>query len=354
MVEPKPIVGFMRNNDGVHLIAGSALTRENSTGEQLVYRPRPVLIHAWDLDEAVIDALADRFGFQDLRLSTAPLDGDVLQTPLIGFDSNTVAWMTWTPPHPGLALFSAVLPWFVAGVFVLVVLSIVFVRRVLHTAQAMAQDANTLAEKEHILAQTSKMAVLGEMAAGVVHELNQPLNIIRMASDSTRGILERKEQKPEFEQLDEQLSVISGQVRRMADTIQSMRIFSRDDHGRKIAFDQSRAANQALSWLRPELSERGIEISLQAPASCGRVFGEPSRFEQVIVNLLLNARDAVCDPGNDGKAPQGVVRIVISENLDTNVIRIVVSDNGGGVPEEILERLFEPFFTPRHRVMEPD
>jgi C4-dicarboxylate-specific signal transduction histidine kinase len=133
-----------------------------------------------------------------------------------------------------------------------------------------------------------------------------------------------------------------------------MRIFSRDDHGRKIAFDPSRAANQALSWLRPELSERGIEISLQAPASCGRVFGEPSRFEQVIVNLLLNARDAVCDPGNDGKASQGVVRIVISENLDTNVIRIVVSDNGGGVPEEILERLFEPFFTPRHRVMEPD
>jgi C4-dicarboxylate-specific signal transduction histidine kinase len=102
-------------------------------------------------------------------------------------------------------------------------------------------------EKEHILAQTSKMAVLGEMAAGVVHELNQPLNIIRMASDSTRGLLERKEQKPEFEQLDEQLSVISGQVRRMADTIQSMRIFSRDDYGRKIAFDPSRAANQALS-----------------------------------------------------------------------------------------------------------
>jgi len=91
MVEPEPIGGFMRNNDGVHLIAGSALTRENPTGEQLVYRPRPVLIHARDLDEAVIDALADRFGFQDPRLSTAPLVGDVLQTPLIGFDGNTVA-----------------------------------------------------------------------------------------------------------------------------------------------------------------------------------------------------------------------------------------------------------------------
>ena len=62
-------------------------------------------------------------------------------------------------------LFSAVLPWFVAGVFVLAVLSIVCVRRVLHTAQAMAQDANTLVEKEHILAQTSKMAVLGETAS---------------------------------------------------------------------------------------------------------------------------------------------------------------------------------------------
>ncbi|MBT5572601.1 MAG: hypothetical protein HOJ90_15425, partial [Alphaproteobacteria bacterium] len=345
MVEPDPVVGFLVNDEGIHLIAGSAMTPENPTSDQLVFRARPVLIHAQDLSDSMVDALAVKFGFQDLRVTTAPLQGDVLQSPLIGFDGDTVAWMSWTPPHPGSALFSAVLPWFVAGVFVLAVLSIVFVRRVLHTAQVMTVDANTLAEKEHILAQTSKMAVLGEMAAGVVHELNQPLNIIRMASDSTRGLLQKKNREPEFEQLDEQLSVISGQVRRMAETIQSMRIFSRDDYGRKIAFDPAHAANQALSWLRPELSDRGIEISLQAPASCGRVFGEPSRFEQVIVNLLLNARDAVRDIGDDGSARQGAIKLVISEDLAQNTIRIVVSDNGDGVPEENLERLFEPFFT---------
>ena len=115
----------------------------------------------------------------------------------------------------------------------------------------MALDAEALASKDRQLAQTSKLAVLGEMAAGVVHELNQPLNIIRMATDSTQAALQRSKVSEDYESLREQLTVIDGQTRRMAETIQSMRIFSRDDYGRKIAFDVVRATTEALNWMRP-------------------------------------------------------------------------------------------------------
>ena len=248
-------------------------------------------------------------------------------------------------PHPGSALFTDILPWLIAGVVVLLILGTVFLRRVIHVARSVAQDAAELALKERQLAQTSKLAVLGEMAAGVVHELNQPLNIIRMATDSTQAALLKHGGDAQLDQLSEQLEVIGGQTRRMSETIQSMRIFSRDDYGRKIAFDVVRATNQALNWLRPELAEHRIEVSLQAPAQCGRVYGEPSRFEQVIVNLILNARDAVVRNRKNGVIERCEIALEIIDDPSREIVRLVVRDNGGGIPAESLERVFEPFFT---------
>lgn len=347
MVEPAPVTAFVRTAQGVFLVAVSALTPENPTPEEIVYRPRPVLIHARHLSPELVGTLAERFGFNNLVLSenAPPATMDRLALALPTASGEVAAWAVWQPPHPGYAVFVDVLPWLLAGFLVLGGLILVFVRRVLQAAQAMALDAKELAFKERQLAQTSKLAVLGEMAAGVVHELNQPLNIIRMATDSTRASLQERGSQADPEQLSEQLSVIGGQTRRMAETIQSMRIFSRDDYGRKIAFDVVRATNQALSWLRPDLAEHRIEVSFQAPPRCGRVFGEPSRFEQVMVNLILNARDAVRARKADGLIEGCEIAIEITEQRSTDTVFITIRDNGGGVPDEHIERVFEPFFT---------
>lgn len=347
MAEPIPVTAFLPHGDMVHLVAVSALTPENPTEAQFAYRTRPVLIHSQDMSRARLDYLSERYGFVDLAITPVmpPEGADRVSAPLLNASGEPVGWIGWTPPHPGSTLFAQVLPWLVAGILILLVLAYVFIGRVVAVAREAAADAVSLAEKDRQLAQTSKLAVLGEMAAGVVHELNQPLNIIRMATDTTRESLRGGSRDPLPEQIDKQLSVIGGQTRRMAETIQSMRVFSRDDYGRKIAFDPVRATNQALSWLRPELAERGIGVSLQAPVQCGRIYGEPSRFEQVIVNLILNARDAVQTHHKNEDIASGEISLVISEDMAGEIVEIEVRDNGGGVPEEYIERLFEPFFT---------
>lgn len=304
-------------------------------------------MHTRALTVSVLTMLSEQFGFHDLTIMPdRPAKGaDRLCAPLPNGSGVPAGWFVWTPPHPGSALFVQVLPWLVAGVLILLGLAYVFIRRVVAVAREVAADTLSLAEKDCQLAQTSKLAVVGEMAAGVVHELNQPLNIIRMATDSTRETLRANPGDPSPDEIDRQLSVIGGQTWRMAETIQSMRIFSRDDYGRKIAFDPVRATNQVLSWLRPELAERSIGVSLRTPAKCGRIYGEPSRFEQVIVNLVLNARDAVRQHQENSGIASGEISIEVSENLENDAVMVAVRDNGGGVPEEHIERLFEPFFT---------
>ncbi len=347
MLEPAPVTAYLTRQGSVHLVAVSALTPENPTAAQMEYRPRPVLVHARELSPEFLRGISAQFGFDDLSLTDErpAADGQMLTFALQGSQGNGAGWLRWSPPYPGSALFADILPWLFAGVMVLFVLAVVFLRRVMRAARHMALDAEALASKDRQLAQTSKLAVLGEMAAGVVHELNQPLNIIRMATDSTQAALQRSKVSEDYESLREQLTVIDGQTRRMAETIQSMRIFSRDDYGRKIAFDVVRATTEALNWMRPELATNGVAVSFRAPAQCGRVYGEPARYEQVIVNLLLNARDAVLDHLKNGAAESCQVRIEIKEDLSADRILVVVSDNGGGVPDEHIERLFEPFYT---------
>jgi two-component system, cell cycle sensor histidine kinase and response regulator CckA len=191
------------------------------------------------------------------------------------------------------------------------------------------------------------LALLGEMAAGLVHELNQPLNIIRMATERTQGKFQVAEGDADSETVGSQLEIIAGQTERMADTIQSMRIFSRDDYGRKVAFDPAQSVVQAVGWLRSEFEERAISLEVDTPARCGRVFGEPSRFEQVIVNLLINARDAV-EQNADGSVtsdPARNIRVTVTDDPVRERVTIAVRDNGQGILAAHIDRVFEPFFT---------
>ncbi len=347
MDEPEPVSTYVASQGQVHLIAACALTPEDPSSEQLEPAPRPVLIYSRHISPDRLLSFSERFEFANLSISMQPPQAKPFQNVLALRDikDRPVGWLAWNPPRPGSALFSTVLPWLVAGILVLLALGVLFVRRVVGTARRMVDDARNLAKMDRQLAQASKLAVLGEMAAGLVHELNQPLNIIRMTADMTRDKMERSREDVADSELREQLEVIGGQSRRMGETIQNMRIFSRDDYGRKIAFDPVRATSQALTWMRNDFSERNIEVVFQAPANCGRVYGEPARFEQVIVNLLMNARDAIEGRfGNDGEEG-GQVRVSVSEDSSLRHVIIAVRDNGGGVPIEHLDRLFDPFFT---------
>ena len=349
MFEPVPASGYFLRDGMLHLVSVSALTLENPIGADTERHVRHVLVYGQQLSGALLDEISSGFGVDDLGIvfDTPPSVPSLLSTSLIGPGGAVVAWLTWKAPRPGSDLLAPLRVWRVVALIGVLALSLLFVHQVLRTARRVADHDRQLAEKDHQLAQSSKLALLGEMAAGVVHELNQPLNIIRMATEQTRMKFRAMDVGPDGQKVSSQLEIIAGQTERMAETIQSMRIFSRDDYGRKIAFDPARSVAQATEWLRPEFDERGISLDVRLAEPCGRVFGEPSRFEQVVINLLINARDAVQRGLDDSVSSDraGIVRISVSDDPAREMVTIEVRDDGPGISPAHIDRVFEPFFT---------
>ncbi len=210
------------------------------------------------------------------------------------------------------------------------------------------------------LVQTSKLATLGEMAAGIAHELNQPLNVIRMAADSSLILMEQGKTDPSFER--RQFERISINAVRMSNIIGHMGAFSRreDAVDDLELIDPLESVTAAVSMVREQYALDDVDIDIELPDRSCRVHGNPIRLEQVILNLLANARDALVldkvepESGRSFRAVQSG-RIHVSVRYETHdagdhvssqsdiVIRI--DDNGGGIPAEDLDRVFDPFFT---------
>lgn len=193
----------------------------------------------------------------------------------------------------------------------------------------------------------SKLATLGEVATGMAHELNQPLNVIRMAAENALDRTAIDTETAAY--VRSKLERIVLQVERAAKIIDHMRIFGRRDAS-VATHDPWSAVEGALSILGEQMRIGGIAVSLRgAPGLCD-VGCDQALLEQVIVNLLLNARDAIVDRrARDPAGPdRGRIEISLQVRADrAGAVRALlgVSDNGGGIPEPVLPRLFEPFFT---------
>ncbi len=205
-------------------------------------------------------------------------------------------------------------------------------------------DITKRLETEQQLLQASKMATLGEMATGVAHELNQPLAVMESASSFLMRKLNKKEDIEE-EHLLIMAQKISSNVDRATRIINHLREFGRkEDAGlEKIQVnDLLRRANELLSQ---QLKVRGIEVVWQLAEGLPLIMTDPGRLEQVFVNLLLNARDAIEDKLSTGVIKKGSEKIILTTSSDGDKITIEVSDTGTGIPKDQLEKIFEPFFT---------
>jgi len=207
-------------------------------------------------------------------------------------------------------------------------------------------DVTDTRESRAQLIQASKLATLGEMATGVAHELNQPLNIIRMAAESAAELIEEEDElDPEF--FKRKLERIAAQTERASSIIDHMRLFGRKSGSEPDAFDPIEAVKGAVGLLGEQLRTRGITLDTEIPKSCRRVIGNAIHVEQVVLNLMTNARDALHAMTAERPDGEGGGRIILSlvEDPDNACVEISVQDNGGGVPDSIIERIFEPFFT---------
>ncbi|TKC89548.1 sensor histidine kinase [Trinickia terrae] len=198
------------------------------------------------------------------------------------------------------------------------------------------------------LVQASKLAALGQMAAGITHELNQPLAALRGFSDNTRVLLERGDQAAARENLE----AIAALTERMGKITNQLKLFVGRARPRNERAPVARALRNALQLLQKRLQGVALEVSL-AEVDTGAERSVPFdvnaehpelvarcddlRLEQVLINLLGNALDAV--------AGMAEPRVAVDIEASGPALVVTVRDNGPGIAADALPRLFEPFFT---------
>jgi PAS domain S-box-containing protein len=196
---------------------------------------------------------------------------------------------------------------------------------------------------------SSRLANLGEMATGMAHEINQPLAVIRMATDSLIEELEASEagaisaEVAEF--IKSKLSRVLSQTERAAGLVRNLRALARKPANDSLPFDLAEAARVGADLLHEQLRAARIEFAVDLPPPGLMVRGEASRLQQVIINLALNARDALLeDPSRSSTGTLGHIALRVATSAAGNAV-LTLTDDGPGIPAHILPRLFEPFFT---------
>lgn len=225
--------------------------------------------------------------------------------------------------------------------------------------EAQADAERILRATQDRALQAGRLAALGQMAAGITHELNQPLAALNTLSDNAVAFLQRG--KPEGAV--DNLRLISQLAGRMGRIVGELKAFARRGQSELAPVSVREALDHALFIVELRRRELDATIALALPEPSPQVLADPVRLEQVLVNLLRNGLDAVAevdagdpqrpggrrllvsvsrvpayhDPEDEGGEPRG--------STGVSLVRIVIADQGPGIPPEVLPQLFEPFFT---------
>jgi histidine kinase len=197
---------------------------------------------------------------------------------------------------------------------------------------------------EQQLIQASKMATLGEMATGVAHELNQPLSVIKTAS----SFLIKKVRKNEVIQADILKTLaeeIDSHVDRASKIINHMREFGRKSDVERQKVRVNETLEKALEIFNQQLKLREIMVVKEFEKDLPPILADSNRLEQVFINLLINARDALEEKSDKADNKSESKKIFLKTGFKNGLVIIEVKDTGVGIPKSILEKIFEPFFT---------
>jgi len=207
-------------------------------------------------------------------------------------------------------------------------------------------DITKRLETEQQLIQAGKMATLGEMATGVAHELNQPLSVIKTVSSFFMKKLGASEAIGE-DILSNMLTKVDSNVDRAAKIINHMRQFARKSDMEMVTVSLNDVLKSAFEIFSQQLKVRGIQVVWDIQEALPRIHADPSRLEQVFINLLLNARDAIESRWENqpaGKA-DGQKTIHLWTGTDAPGVVCRICDTGTGIPNNIVKKVFDPFFT---------
>jgi two-component system NtrC family sensor kinase len=195
--------------------------------------------------------------------------------------------------------------------------------------ERVRQRTEELHRKEHELLQSERLAALGRLAAGVAHELNNPLTSIVM---NTNLLIE---EAGEGTPLRWELAKIDADAGRCRRIIDDLRGFARAWHVERVPTDPAGVVEQALSSAAHEMGRQGVVVRREIASGLPKIALDPDRMVQVLTNVLVNAAQA--------SAPGG--RVTMRAARDQDGLRLEVEDDGPGIPPEHRASIFDPFFT---------
>ncbi|MDK2954989.1 MAG: two-component system, NtrC family, sensor kinase [Desulfovibrionales bacterium] len=253
---------------------------------------------------------------------------------------QTKNWMLVVAENPEEALSPLVgVRWRTFGI-VLAGALIILTGAVL-TASTMIRQLNEYdrrrAESDAALMQSSKIASLGKMAAGVAHEINNPLSLIRESAGWIQDLL--TEEDPEaiknFGEIEDSLAKIDKHVERARNVTHRLLGFARRMEPMQENVNLNALVDQTVAFLENEALHREVTVERRLDSNLPLVTTDSAQVQQVVLNLLENALDAVNSQG----------RIILQTGYDDREARISVQDNGCGIPKDMASKIFDPFFT---------
>lgn len=212
-----------------------------------------------------------------------------------------------------------------------------------HLERRVNEEIESRRRHEQLLIQQSKLAAMGEMIGAIAHQWRQPLNAIGLMIQNlqdahTFGELDR-------EYIEKFISDGMFQIEFMSRTIDDFRNFFRPTKEKEV-FDVMKAVEEVLNILRAQLSgnfvRTGFKRELRSPIF---VSGYPNEFKQVLLNLINNSKDAILGEREKGRLENNEGEILVSVHEEGGKSVISILDNGGGIPENIIDRIFEPYYT---------
>ncbi|MDP3301147.1 MAG: HAMP domain-containing sensor histidine kinase [Sulfuricurvum sp.] len=199
----------------------------------------------------------------------------------------------------------------------------------------VAQEISKRHEQEGIMLQQSRLAGMGELIGNIAHQWRQPLNVLGLMIVNIEDAYNYGELTKE--RLEKAVQEASEVIQKMSKTIDDFRSFFEPDKD-KISFNLLDAVNDSLSLVKSIFTQEHIEVTVEIDPSL-ELFAYKNEFSQIMINLFENARDAIIER----KITNGKIGIIALSSKEE--ITVSVKDNGGGIEDKILQRIFEPYFS---------